>query len=82
MDHTGGTRMYNFQQKLKALKAKIHRWNREDFRNIFEDKKILIQDLDQIQKEGMETGWDSELKEKERDLLSQLDARERQEEIL
>ena len=31
--------MYRFQQKLKALKAKICTWNREEFGNIFEDKK-------------------------------------------
>ena len=74
--------MYNFQQKLKALKAKIRTWNGEDFENIFADKKILIQDLDLIQKEGMETGWDPELKEKKKDLLSQLDSKERKEEIL
>ena len=73
--------MYNFQQNIKALKAKICMWNKEEFRNIFEDKKILIQDIDQIQQEGMESGWNTELKEKEKDLLSQLDSRERQEDI-
>ena len=73
--------MYNFQQKLKALKAKICTWRREDFGNIFEDKKRLIQGINQIQQEGMESGWNMELKEKEKYLLSQLDARERQEEI-
>ena len=82
LDHTGGTKMYNFQQKLKALKAKIHTWNREDFRNIFEDKKILIRYIDLIQQEGMESWWDTELKEKEKYLLSQPDARERQEEFI
>ena len=33
-----GTIMFHFQQKIKALKAKIHTWNREEFGNIFEDK--------------------------------------------
>ena len=73
--------MYNFQQKLKALKAKIRTWNKEEFGNIFEDKKSLIQDIDLLQQKGMDTGWDVEMKEKEKDLLTQLDARERQEEI-
>ena len=41
MDIPGGTRMYIFQQKLKALKAKIRTWNNEYFGNIFEDKKRL-----------------------------------------
>ena len=74
----GGIRMYIFQQKLKSLKAKICTWNKDDFGNIFEDKKRLIKDIELIQQNGMETGWDMEMKEKEKDLLSQLDAWERQ----
>ena len=54
--------MYNFQQKLKALKAKIRMWNKEEFGNIFQDKKKLIQDIDLIQQKGMESGWDMEMK--------------------
>ena len=76
-----GTRMYNFQQKLKALKAKIHTWNKEDFGNIFEDKKRLMNEIDLIHQKGMETRWHMEMKEKEKDLLNQLDASEKQEEI-
>ena len=37
-----GTNMFRFQQKLKALKAKICMWNKEEFGNIFEDKKKLL----------------------------------------
>ena len=44
-------------------------------------QKRLIQDIDLIQQKGMESGWDMEMKEKEKDLLLQLDARETQEEI-
>ena len=43
-----GTIMYRFQQKLKSLKLKIFKWNREEFRNIFEDKKHLLMELDLI----------------------------------
>ena len=77
MDDLGGTRMYNFQQKLKVLKAKICTWNKEYFGNIFEDKKKIVQELAAIQQRGMESGWDQELKEKEKDLGAQLEARER-----
>ena len=77
----GGTRMYNFQQKLKVLKAKIRTWNKNDFGNIFEDKKRLILELTATQKRGMEVGWDLDLKEKVKDLEAQLEARERQEEV-
>ena len=34
-----------------------------------------------IQQRGMDSGWDQELKEKEKDLGAQLEARERQEEV-
>ena len=76
-----GTKMYNFQQKLKALKAKIHTWNKEHFRNIFENKKRIFMDIELIHQNGMETRWDMEMKEREKDLLGQLDAWERHEEI-
>ena len=48
MDDLGGTRMYIFQQKLKALKAKIRTWNKEDFGNIFKDKKNIVQKMNLI----------------------------------
>ena len=76
-----GTNMYRFQQKLKALKAKICTWNREEFGNIFKYKKRLISELDLINKEGMENGWNEDMKAKEKDLWGQLEARERQEGI-
>ena len=53
-----GTNMFHFQQKLKALKVKIRTWNREEFGNIFEDKKKLLLELDLINRKGMEGGWD------------------------
>ena len=36
-----GTRMYQFQQKLKLLKLKIKNWNKESFGNIFKAKAEL-----------------------------------------
>ena len=44
--------------------------------NFFED-----QDIHLIKQKGMDSRWDLEMKEKEKDLLNQLDARERKEEI-
>ena len=73
--------MYRFQQKLKTLKAKIHTWNREEFGNIFEDKKKLLSELDLINRKYMEEGWDEDMKVKEKDLMSQIETRERQEGI-
>ena len=36
-----GTRMYQFQQKLKLLKYNIKKWNKESFGNIFQAKQAL-----------------------------------------
>ena len=63
------TNMFRFQQKLKALKAKIRTWNKEEFGNIFEDKKKLLLELDLINRRGMEGGWDEDMKFKEKDLM-------------
>ena len=47
-------------------------WNREDFGNIFQDKRRLIEDIEHTHQRGMEEGWDEELKQKEKDMLNQL----------
>ena len=44
-------------------------------------KKKLLNALDLINKQGMEVGWDEDMKSKEKDLMSHLKARERQEGI-
>ena len=46
---------------------------------IFEDKKRLLSEIDIINKKGMEEGWYDIMKLKEKDLLCQLDSKERQE---
>ena len=56
-----GTAMFRFQQNLKALKSKICTWNKEEFGNIFEDKKRLIADLEQLSQKGMTEGWDEDM---------------------
>ena len=77
MPPLAGTVMYCFQQKLKILKAKIHTWNKEEFGNIFEDKKRLLSEIEIINEKGMEEGSDDNMKLKEKDLLGQLEARDR-----
>ena len=62
-----GTKMYQFQHKLKSLKNKIHTWNEEEFDNIFEDKKSLMEQLEEIQRVGMNEGYDEELRRMEKD---------------
>jgi hypothetical protein len=46
-----GTKMYQFQQKLKHIKLKIKKWNKEVFGNIFEEKKRLETEMATIQLE-------------------------------
>ena len=50
------------------LKSKICTWNKEEFGNIFEDKKRLISELDQLSQKGMTDGWDEDTQKKEKDL--------------
>ena len=54
--------MYKFQQKLKGLKEKIEKSNKE-FGNIFADKKFLESRLEEIHKQGMNEGYAIELPE-------------------
>ena len=46
------------------LKSKIRTWNKEEFGNIFEDKKRLIFELDQLSQKGMIDGWDEDMQKK------------------
>ena len=61
-----GTTMYHFQYKLKTFKAKICTWNKEEFGNIFEDKKRLTTELELLSQKGMEEGWDEDMQQKEK----------------
>ena len=48
MEPPRGTLMYQFQQKMKQLKAKIRTWNKEEFGVIFQDKKLLKIKLEEL----------------------------------
>ena len=48
METPMGTLMYQFKQKLRKLKVKICTWNKEEFGDIFQDKKILKVKLEEI----------------------------------
>ena len=48
-----GTRMYQFQQKLKFLKGHIKKWNKESFNNIFHEKQTLEIKIKQHQSQVM-----------------------------
>ena len=48
-----GTRMYQFQPKLKILKSKIKKWNKESFGNMFQAKAELDKKIKEVQTKGM-----------------------------
>ena len=69
MEPPKGTLMYQFQQKLKKLKAKIHTWNKEEFGDRFQDKKLLKVKLEELQWEGMDNVYTDDLKQREQRIL-------------
>ena len=56
-----GTRMYQFQQKIKLLKNNIKKWNKESFGNIFQEKQALEFKMQANQVQGMSMGFSEEL---------------------
>ena len=42
--------MYKFQYKIKYIKGKIKKWNKEEFGNIFKEKSLLEGNLECLQK--------------------------------
>ena len=57
---------------MKKLKAKIRTWNKEEFGDIFQDKKLLKVKLEELQREGVENGYTDNLKQREQRILEQL----------
>lgn len=77
-----GSRMYQFQQKLKYLKALIKNWNSTVFGNIFKEIKVLKSKMEETQQKIIVEGRTDELSSQEQELQKQLEERCRQEEIL
>jgi hypothetical protein len=77
-----GTKMYCFQQKLKHFKQQVHKWNKEVFRNIFQERKLLEQKLEDLQEKIIHTGHTTTQQQEENDIKRKLEERYKQEEIL
>ena len=69
--------MYKFQQKLKGLKNRIKKWIREEFGNIFTDKKLIESCIQEIQSIGMNEEYTSNLQMEESRLCSPLEEQEK-----
>ena len=67
-----GSKMYQFQQKLKFPKRHIKNWNLSLFGNIFQEKNILEQKMADVQQEIINVGRSELLASKEQDLQKQL----------
>jgi len=77
-----GTKMLQFQQKLKHLKGKIKQWNYNSFGNIFKAQRDLEKSMKQLQHKIILEGRSEDLAEQEKLLESQISKRARQEETL
>ena len=64
------------------MKNRIKKWNKEEFGNIFADKKLIESCIQEIQSVGMNEGYTSNLQMEEFRLCSQLEEREKLEKIL
>lgn len=63
----GQVKMHTFQLKLKEIKSRIRKWNRDEFGHIMEDKQKLGKEMEDIQHQIILEGRDEERsKEEER----------------
>eukprot|EP00253_Pinus_taeda_P010079 PITA_10079 len=66
-----GSKMFNLQKRLKATKEKIKYWNKTVFGNIFQEKAILENKLEQIHRNGATGNHSVEAIEQEKVLSQQ-----------
>lgn len=78
----GKGKIHTFQLKLKELKGKIKKWNKEEFGNIMEEKQKLEQEMEEIQQRIIIEGRTEERCKEEGIIISKLEERRKQEEIL
>lgn len=74
--------MQTFQLKLKELKGKIKKCNKEEFGNIIMEKQRLEKKMEEIQQKIITEGRNEERSREEGILISQLEEQRKQEDIL
>eukprot|EP00253_Pinus_taeda_P002690 PITA_02690 len=77
-----GSKMFQFQQKLKNLKFHIKQWNQSTFGNIFQAQTTLNKEMKELQQKIIIEGRSEQLSEQETHLQSQILERDKQEEVL
>eukprot|EP00253_Pinus_taeda_P022901 PITA_22901 len=75
-----GSKMFRLQKKLKNIKLKLKDWNKTVFGNIFKEKEIIEQKLEQIHKDGVAGCREGETCAQEKELTQQWHNRCKQEE--
>jgi len=78
----GKGRMHTFQLKLKELKGKIKKWNKEEFGNIMEEKQKLEREMETLQQRIITEGRSEESSKEEGIIIGKLEERRKQEEVL
>jgi hypothetical protein len=77
-----GTKMYCFQKKLKHFKQQVRKSNKEVFGNIFQERKLPEQKLENLQAQFIQVGHTITQQHEENELKIKLEERHKQEEIL
>jgi hypothetical protein len=77
-----GTKMFRLQKKLKHIKEKLKKWNKEVFGNIDQAKKLIEERMERLQEQCIQEGYTEERKKEENQLLQDWEARCKQEETL
>ena len=73
---TDGSPMYIFQQKLKYIKERIKKWNKDSFGNIMEEKVRLEQWIEEIKTRATREGYTKDRKTEEQALIQEFMKRE------
>eukprot|EP00253_Pinus_taeda_P023098 PITA_23098 len=77
-----GSKMFQFQQKLKYVKSHLKCWNYETFGNIFKAQQDLNKEMAELQQQVITGGHTEGTLEQEQRIHNQLEERRKQEEIL
>ena len=77
-----GSKMYQFQRKLKHLKNTLKTWNRTQFGNIFAQQKELEQQMSTLQQRIISKGRTDKYDSQQKVLLSKIEEHRQQEETL
>eukprot|EP00253_Pinus_taeda_P027023 PITA_27023 len=77
-----GSKMYQFQHKLKNLKYHLKHWNVEIFGNIFKEHQNLMKNLANLHQRIITEGHMADTLAEEQSIHTQLEERRKEEEIL